>query len=282
MTKRSILAEAWFGRGRALQRLQRAEEAVAAYRQALAHGGDAEIVLYHLASLGAAPPPAAAPRQLVARVFDQYADHYDEHLLGPLKYHTPGLLFDAVVRSLPARSDLEVLDLGCGTGLMGARLRALARTLIGVDLSSRMLKVAQQRQVYDDLVCSELTEYLRTRSQAFDLVIASDVLVYFGDLAEVFGAVRGTLTEGGLFGFSVEAGESRAFELKPTRRYAHSGAYLRQVAQDQGFVAETIESKVTREEDGKELMGYLAVLRAPKRPSAPEKNNVRDFEAARR
>jgi predicted TPR repeat methyltransferase len=76
--------------------------------------------------------------------------------------------------------------------------------------------------------------------------------------------------------------EGRDFELKPTRRYAHSGAYLRQVAQDQGFVAETIESKVTREEDGKELMGYLAVLRASSRPSAPEKNNVRKFEAARR
>jgi predicted TPR repeat methyltransferase len=146
---------------------------------------------------------------------------------------------------------------------MGARLRALARTLIGVDLSARMLKVAQQRRVYDDLVCSELTEYLRTRTQAFDLVMASDVLVYFGDLAEVLCAVRGTLTEGGFFGFSVEAGENQDFELKPTRRYAHSGAYLRRVAQDQGFVTETIESKVTRQEDGKELLGYLAVLRAP-------------------
>jgi predicted TPR repeat methyltransferase len=83
MTKRSILAEAWFGRGRALQCLKRAEEAVAAYRQALVHGGEAEIVLYYLASLGAEPPPTAAPRQLVAEVFDEYADHYDEHLLGP-------------------------------------------------------------------------------------------------------------------------------------------------------------------------------------------------------
>ena len=40
---------------------------------------------------------------------------------------------------------LDVVDLGCGTGLFGRLLRQRARKLTGVDLSPNMLKVARQR-----------------------------------------------------------------------------------------------------------------------------------------
>src|SRR5580704_1533217 len=62
------LAEAWFGRARILKHLQRWDEAVGAYRQALARGGDAEVITFSLAALGAAPVPVAAPRRLVSSV----------------------------------------------------------------------------------------------------------------------------------------------------------------------------------------------------------------------
>ena len=119
------LAEAWIGRARALRRLQRPQEAVEAYREALARGGDAEVIQYYLASLGAELAPAAAPRRLVRTVFDRYSDRYDQHVVGALKYRTPELLFDAMVRLLPLRG-LDILDLGCGTGLLGTRFHPIA------------------------------------------------------------------------------------------------------------------------------------------------------------
>jgi predicted TPR repeat methyltransferase len=254
------LAQAWLGRARSLRRLGRAAEAIVAYRQALARGGDAEVIRYYLASLGAETTPTAAPRQLVSTIFDQYSDHYDQHVVGALQYRTPDLLFDAVMRVAPGRA-VDMLDLGCGTGLLGACLRPHGRTLTGVDISPNMLERARRRRIYDHLACRDLLEFLRTRAAEFDLTLAADVLVYIGDLAEVFREVRRTLREGGRFGFSVEAGEERDFELRPTLRYAHSAGYLRRLAHDHGFVVEAVETAVLRQEDGNDVIGHLAVLR---------------------
>ncbi|MCX4239251.1 class I SAM-dependent DNA methyltransferase [Paraliomyxa miuraensis] len=58
------------------------------------------------------------------------------------------------------RRDLDVLDAGCGTGLCAPLLRPLARTLVGVDLSGKMLDQARRRGGYDELIEAELTEML--------------------------------------------------------------------------------------------------------------------------
>jgi predicted TPR repeat methyltransferase len=254
------LAEAWLGRGLALQRLKRSEQAIVAYRQALAKGGNAEVALYNLASLGAEAAPLATPTQIVTKAYDQHAVHYDQDHLGALNYQTPDLLFDAMMRFVPSRN-LDILDLGCGTGLLGARFHPLARTLIGVDISSGMLDIARQRQIYRNLVCGELIDFLQTQTEKFDLAVAADVFVYFGDLSPVFRGVHGALKDGGFFGFSVEASEGQDFVLRANLRYAHSLAYLRKLSEAHGFVLEMIETKVTRQEAGVDVVGTLAILR---------------------
>jgi predicted TPR repeat methyltransferase len=260
LTIKPNLAEAWLGRGEALQGLQRPGEAIAAYRQALAEGADAAVIQYALASLGAAPAPVTAPQRAITKLFNEYAERFDEDLVGKLKYQAPDLLLDAIVRLVPSR-DLDILDLGCGTGLVGARLRPLARTLTGVDLSANMLEIARRRQIFDHLVCGELIAFLRTQSKNFDIAVAADVFLYIGDLSAVFQGVRGVLRDGGVFGFSVEASERQDFMLKPSRHYAQSRAYLQRLAGDYGFVVETIERRAIRREEGIDVAGDIAVLR---------------------
>jgi predicted TPR repeat methyltransferase/Flp pilus assembly protein TadD len=255
------LADSWLGRANALQELKRLEEAVLAYRRARESGCDAEFIQCTLASLGAEAAPRRAPRSLVIDLYDRYADQYDQHVAGALKYRTPELLFDAIARSVPT-SSLDILDLGCGTGLLGARLRARARTLTGVDISANMLKVAQRRQIYDELICDDLVDFLRRRSGEFDIAVAADVFVYIGDLSEVFQAVRRRLRPGGFFCFSVEAGGQEDFVLGTNLRYAHSAAYVRKLAEEHGFIPEAIESSVIRHDGGAQVLGHLAVLRS--------------------
>jgi predicted TPR repeat methyltransferase len=254
------LAESWLGRASALQELQRLEEAVLAYRRARESGCDAEFIQCTLASLGAEAAPRRAPRSLVIDLYDRYADQYDQHVAGALKYRTPELLFDAIACSVPT-SELDILDLGCGTGLLGARLRARARTLTGVDVSANMLEVARRRKIYDKLVRDDLVDFLRTCSDEFDIAAAADVFVYIGDLSEVFQAVRTRLRPGGFFCFSVEAGGDEDFVLGTNLRYAHSAAYLRKLAEDHGFTPEAIESSVIRHDSGAQVLGHLAVFR---------------------
>ena len=215
-----------------------------------------------LASLGAEPAPARAPRGLVTDLYDRYADQYDQHVIGVLKYRTPDLLLDALGCFVPS-SGLDVLDLGCGTGLLGARLHPRARTLVEVDISSNMLKLARHREVYDHLVCGELTEYLQTQTGNFDLVLAADVFGYIGDLSEVFEGVRRALRQGGFFCFSVEAGDEKDFVLKSNLRYAHSDSYIGKLASDHGFGLEMIESHNLRQDEGADVLGHIAVMRSP-------------------
>jgi predicted TPR repeat methyltransferase len=254
------LAESWLGRASALHELKRLDEAILAYQRAREAGCDAEFIQCMLASLGAEAAPRSAPKGLVIDLYDRYADQYDQHVAGALKYRTPELLFDAIARSVQTWN-LDILDLGCGTGLFGARLRARARTLTGVDISPNMLKIAQRRQIYDNLLCHELVDFLRARSEEFDIAVAADVFVYIGDLSEVFQAVRCRLRPGGFFCFSVEAGDEEDFVLGTNLRYAHSAAYLRKLAEDHGFTLETIESSVIRHDNGTEVVGHLAILR---------------------
>jgi predicted TPR repeat methyltransferase len=243
-----------------LHELGRHEEAITAYRQALAKGGDAEAIQYELASLGVGAAPLGAPKEFVTNLFDRCAERFEELLIGKLKYQAPELLFDLVARYVPA-GNLDILDLGCGTGLLGARFHPLARTLTGVDLSSNMLKLARERQIYDNLISSELVEFLKGQTKRFDLVVATDVFIYIGDLSQVFQGVRGALREGGRLCFSVEASEEQEFVLIAACRYAHSIAYLQTLADDYGFVLETIESHVIRQQEEIDVPGYLALLR---------------------
>jgi predicted TPR repeat methyltransferase len=105
-----------------------------------------------------------------------------------------------------------------------------------------------------------LTEFLQTQTKNFDLAVATDVFLYIGDLSGVFQGVRGALRDGGFFGLSVEISAEQDFVLRPNRHYAHSGAYLRKLAEDHGFVLETIESHVIRQDDGIDVVGYLVIL----------------------
>jgi predicted TPR repeat methyltransferase len=253
-------ANAWVGRGHALRNLKRAPESIAAYRHALKLGGDAESIAFYLAALGAEPLPVASPRRFVANLFDAYADDFDRDLIENLKYRTPFLVADVIKRYVSS-SGLDILDMGCGTGLMGEHIRSIGRSLTGVDLSANMLEKARQRQIYDHLFCCDLTEFLRTQEKIFDLAVAADVFVYLGDLSPIFLAVRCSLSQGGLFCFSVEAADDGDFTLRSTLRYAHSMAYLRRLAEQHQLIVEMIEPQVIRQDRGANIDGYLAVMR---------------------
>ncbi|WP_373990708.1 tetratricopeptide repeat protein [Duganella sp. BuS-21] len=252
-------ALAYYHRGNALRSLDRREEASAAYRAALAHGDNPETIAFALASVGEGETPAALPDDYVRSLFDQYANHFDQHLTEVLGYKTPAVL-DALIRHVAPSSELATVDLGCGTGLCGPYLRAYSQRLYGVDLSQPMLDKAAARAVYDDLACTDLLTYLNQRPVAWDLAVAADVFVYIGDLAPVFSAVHAALRPGGRFCFSVEAGDGADYVLRPTNRYAHSLDYLRRLAAEAGFQILATQAMEARQENGAPIAAHALLL----------------------
>lgn len=250
--------------GRSAAELGLREEAVTALRQALAlEPEDVLGVRLDLARLGALAPGEAITDGYVRALFDDYAPKFDRHLTGSLAYRGPELIADALRRacSKRLREYRFVLDLGCGTGLMAQALEGVFSSMEGVDLSPRMLEKAGKTKLYDALHEGELVSFLAARPSAeADLVVAADVFVYMAALDAAFREAHRVLRREGLFAFTVQAHEGDGFILGEDARYAHSEAYLRELADAVGFTMVIFERVSTREDRGVPVPGFLVVL----------------------
>jgi predicted TPR repeat methyltransferase len=220
MLLRPSLAQPYLNLGRLLQAAGRTADAAGIYKAALAGGLDAGL-FGHLLSAASGGAAQKAPEAYVRETFDAFASQFDRHLTGTLDYRVPERL--ARLMEQPG----EVLDLGCGTGLVGEALSGRARRLVGVDLSPRMLETAKRRGCYAELHEADIEQWLaQCPDAAFDWVIAADVFIYIGQLENVFANATRVLRRSGSLGFSVEATDGADWQLLPSGRYAHSNAYI--------------------------------------------------------
>jgi predicted TPR repeat methyltransferase len=171
----------------------------------------------------------------IRHLFDQFSSDYERKMLGELSYRAHIILRGLAGLVGVNAHRMDILDLGCGTGLAGEVFQDLARRLDGVDLSPLMIERARGRGIYDNLVIQDIETALATGGASYDLILAADTLVYLGDLAALFRGVSLRLTKGGLFLFTVERKPGEGFELGPKRRYRHSEAYLREEADRAGL-----------------------------------------------
>ena len=179
-----------------------------------------------------------SPNSYIKEVFDQFADHYEASLTDDLGYDLPSELLDIYLHLVAGSRPQRLLDLGCGTGLVGEKFSSLCRTMTGVDISRKMIAVAHEKKLYDSLQISEIIEFLRTNPEtAYDLVICADVLPYLGDLGELFYEVSSIMATHGHFMFSVEhlSSDSDRPVLQQSGRFAHSRCYVDETAAQAGW-----------------------------------------------
>ena len=255
--------DSWHAIGKIAQLLGRREEARAAYRHYLdGHPEDGEVAQI-LVALNDAPPPPRTSDQAVRRIYSRFAASYEARMRGDLKYSGPERLWAAVQAAIGERAGLRVLDLGCGSGLMGACTKARAAELVGIDLSPEMIELARARGLYDRLEVAEITAWLGDGVGAFDLILCCDSLIYFGDLKPVMRAAASRLALGGVFAVSMELGSHDPFSLSPeTGRYSHHPDHLRAAAGAAGLAVAVLTEDFLRLEYGQEVTGMFAVLAA--------------------
>ena len=193
-------------------------------------------VAFMEAALSQTQLPIKAPATFVAELFDHYAPYYDTHLTETLQYQVPMALRDAVLENLPNPPEqIDILDLGCGTGLSGLPFKAWAKNLIGVDISSAMLKIAKGRNVYTELHQQDVFDYLKTKEAQFDIIIAADLFGYIGALEDFFSLAARLLKPGGWLVFSAEITIEQDYQLQTCARFAHRLDYFTRLAQQHGL-----------------------------------------------
>ena len=180
-------------------------------------------------------------------LFDHFAETY-EHTLQNIDY--------AVINEIAANcSPLSglILDLGCGTGLAAQKLKTAENRFIGVDISSKMLEIAGQKQLYEELICQDINTYLSGFHPEFSAILAADVFCYFADLAPIF-----KLCTPARLIFSVETTtETSSFAVQANGRYKHNPEHIKNLLHEARYSGIKTYEICLRTENGNPVTGML-------------------------
>jgi predicted TPR repeat methyltransferase len=223
---------------------------------------DGEIEHLLMALRDGEAPPRASDRA-IQHIYKNFAASYEVRMREDLKYVGPERIEDGLNAVIGDRKELNVLELGCGSGLAGVMIKPRAAHLIGVDLSPEMVELSRARGIYDRLEVSEITQWLDQGGELFDLIMSVDCLIYFGDLGTIVAAAKRRLKPGAIFAMSMERGDKYPYFLTDTGRYIHHPDHVRDAAARNGLEVAYIHESFLRMEYGEEVMGIYAVLRLP-------------------
>jgi len=128
------------------------------------------------------------------RLFDLWSLFYDAPLVQRFTYR-PG--HDAVLRALRRYEPARVLDLGCGTGQLAARIRGeLGVRVSGCDFSPGMLGRARGREPALGWVRGDATR-LPFADRSFDAVVSTEAFHWFPSQSDALAEIFRVLEPGG-------------------------------------------------------------------------------------
>lgn len=231
------------------------------------------------------------PIQHITSLFDQYSGYYNSHVKEKLHYTLPEKFRKLYAKYRTTITAKNALDLGCGTGLCGTYFRDACINLIGTDASKKMLLEARKNNCYDLLVQSNLQNNNIFKNDYFDLIIAADMLPYFGELKNLFANLKDLLikntipsnSNNNLFIFNIELEDPENnkkynlkhvtrkitlskkpkniyYSLQSTGRYTHTIDYIENLANQFHYkILENITETI-RLQEGNPVDGAIFVL----------------------
>lgn len=204
-----------------------------------------------LAGVGVEPMPQQASEANLLRIYDRRAKHWGGK---STTYRGHELVARAIADLCPSKISLDILDAGCGTGLVGILVRSFARRLDGVDLSSAMLQRAEETKAYSSLHHGDLVEFFRTNPASYDVIVSAATLIHFGDLKPVFAGAATAIRGDGLLVFTLfpngESAENNEVAVAPLGGLGEGGCYLHgrghvaNSARETGFAVVLMEKHV--------------------------------------
>ena len=251
--------EAYYNLGTVLRMLGRLNEAITSYKKAIELKPD-YVEAKHLLAALTGQTTNAPPRKYIEDLFDNYAINFEDSLLNKLEYNIPKKITEIIVEKNSNSMLGSILDLGCGTGLIGEKINKYCSNLEGIDLSKSMLKIARSKNIYDKLKHVDIVEYLSTEDLDFNYFISTDVFIYVGALSEIFRLIKSRNKSGGKFVFSTEHTERDGFFLEKSGRYSHSKKYIESLCKKFHYKLSHFETAKLRKSKNKFIIGGLYTL----------------------
>ena len=146
------------------------------------------------------------------RDFDQAASSWDEE---PRRVKLAGNVAAAIIDTIRPNHTMDVLDFGCGTGLVTLQLQPLVKRIVGVDSSRGMLSVLERKAQERGLSNVELLfcdmEKGEQPAGRYHLIISSMTLHHLPDPKQLFTLFHHLLLPGGRVGIADLDAEDGSF-----------------------------------------------------------------------
>ncbi len=215
----------------------------------------------------------STPAAYIINLFNKRAADYDLSVFSR-HYRVPGLVRNELLRVRPKVDPSRatpyklsaILDLGCGTGLVGVMVHGVTAYLKGVDLSAAMIAYAQTKQVYQELEIAEVVASMRADPRLYECVVAGSTMEYVGKSEDCLAAMYKRLLPSGFAILTFLAGEAGVdYALGADGRFRHSRSYIERVAKEAGFDITQIVEEQLETLDGTPIMGFVVTLTRPLR-----------------
>ena len=106
-------------------------------------------------------------------LYDEWSQTYEQDLVGNLGYTGHLIAARALAEFAPDKT-ASIIDIGCGTGLVGQTLKALDYGHIdGIDFSEEMLNVARPKAIYQRLVSGDLMKKTVIETNAYQAAVCA-------------------------------------------------------------------------------------------------------------
>ena len=253
-------ADAYYNLGRVLMANGETQDAIAAFETFLSLDAGVERIGAELAlaHLGVMEPPDRTPAEYLKQYYKSRANDWskaawDENTERYQGYEIISRVLDLNQRG---RTDLRILDAGCGAGPLAPLLRPNARHLVGVDLSPDMVEQARTQGLYDVLVADDLDRYLATADPHFDAIVCAAVLVHFFEVDQILAKFWRVLSDNGFLALTVFSdADCQKFSVNASGFFSHNPNYVKAAAAEAGFSLVREEHGVHERHGTKEVLG---------------------------
>ena len=201
----------------------------------------------------------------IRKDFDKDAAQYDAN---PGRVKLANDVAAAIIREVNFAEDTEVLDFGCGTGLLTLKLRPLVKTITGVDSSQGMLGMLHEKIGAQELnnVHTQFVDFEKGGrvKGCYSLIVSSMTLHHVPDTVALFKEWFSLLRPNGRVCFADLDTEDGSFHGDNTGVF-HLGfdrEKLKQLLHDAGFrdVRDTTATTMTKEVEGQGMREFPIFL----------------------
>lgn len=141
--------------------------------------------------------------------FDERAQHWDK---GDIQVNGAMRIAQAINNAIELHQEMEIMDFGVGTGLLGFEIAKSVKKVYGVDTSPKMLEKLEEKNTAQLSITPYCQDIIKEPlAQKFDGLVSSMTLHHVKNLEDFFTTIRTNLKQNGFIAIADLESEDGTF-----------------------------------------------------------------------